>query len=130
MRFASAVSVVVVDLIVDVIELRTIDNVSDWVNDSDRLGRVAEDDPLAPQGEGLVLTALAEPRVGLIDNVVRCDFVHHIFGCYCSGCLWRANLAQPMDDTTVELPVAPGRALWYRERPRVPNAGSQQSGHR
>jgi len=40
---------VIVNLIVDVIELRTID----YVNDSDHFGRIAEGDPLASQGEGL-----------------------------------------------------------------------------
>ena len=44
-------AVVAVDLIVDTIELRTIDYVNDQVNDHDLPGRVGAADSLARQGE-------------------------------------------------------------------------------
>ena len=53
MRFANAVSVVLVDLIVDVIELRAFDYVNDYVNGHDFPGRAGGADLLALQGEGL-----------------------------------------------------------------------------
>jgi len=49
----SARSIVIVDLIVNVIELRTVAYVNDYVNDHDLPGRVAIGDPLARQDEGL-----------------------------------------------------------------------------
>jgi len=84
-------AVVIVDLIVDVIELRTIDYVNDQVNDHDLPGRVGVADPLARQGEGLrCYTRKGETnsRFGLRNMFTFCVSVVMMVSCRWTSVGW------------------------------------------